>query len=103
MIGLAVNQLQKGSISFKGLMKNPNFTYKTLSAEDYLFNQRDSNLANKVKSVILNPLGGCNHSEGSSDEILLMGAPLGTASEFYKEYDDLARSFTVNKPDLIFI
>jgi len=51
----------------------------------------------------LKPLGGCNHSEGSSDEIHLIGAPIGAPKEEYKEYDDLARSFTVNNPDLLFI
>ena len=81
----------------------PFFGYKTLSPEDYLFNQRDSSLANKTASAILKPLGGCNHSEGSSDEIHLIGAPIGAPKEEYKEYDDLARSFTVNNPDLLFI
>lgn len=57
----------------------------------------------KASSHILRPLEGCNHAEGSSDEIHLIGAPLGNPREEYKDYDDLARSFTVNNPDLLFI
>ncbi|KAL4452933.1 hypothetical protein ABPG74_002498 [Tetrahymena malaccensis] len=109
MIGIVQNNIQKCSkavttaAAAKVFLKVPAFGYKTLSAEDYLFNQRDANFANKTQQALLKPLAGCNHSEGSSDEINLIGAPLGQPKEEYKDYDVLQRSLTVNNPDLLFI
>ena len=48
-----------------------------MSPEDYLYNQREASLISKPMIAKLKPLENCNHGEGTTDEIELVGVPLG--------------------------
>lgn len=54
------------------------FLYKTMTPEDYLFNQRDSQLTTSSHIKVLQPLDNANQGDMLvSDEIQLVGVPKG--------------------------
>jgi hypothetical protein len=72
----------------KRLVRNLVANYRTMSPEDYLFNQRDSMLAGKAHWAKLEPLPGANHGDALiSDEIQLIGVPKGQTPDRVKDFD----------------
>jgi hypothetical protein len=54
------------------------FSYSSrMSPEDYLYNQREATLATQAQIATMLPLKNTNHGEGTTDEIGLIGVPLG--------------------------
>lgn len=54
------------------------YNFRTMTPEDYLFNQRDSLLAKKPHIKVLKPLENANQGDSFiSDEIQLVGVPKG--------------------------
>ena len=67
---------------FKRLLKNIALQYRTLTPEDYLYNQRDSLLAKSPHKKTLYPLVNANQGDMLvSDEIQLIGVPKGQTIE----------------------
>lgn len=98
MIKIGSRLLQKTT----ALTNAARFGYHTMSPQDYLINQRDATLAKVVHEAKLLPLPNSNHSEGTTDEIILHGVPYGKTVE--KPWDNPFQSALVaNHPDLVFL
>ena len=53
--------------------------------------------------ISISTLSFTDHSEGSTDEIVLYGAPNIQIKEEFPEYDTFRSALTANHPDLIFL
>jgi len=94
----------KSSINFlpKVFSSFPRRSYQTLTAENYLYNQRDATLSKEIHMKSLFPLPKSNHSEGTTDEIILYGIPKGQVNED-PHRDILTSAMEANHPDLVFL
>lgn len=79
------------------------YQIRTMSPEDYLFNQREANMKRSQMQASLKPLDNSNHGEGTTDEIHLVGVPLGHLPEKYETYDALSSAVERAHPDLLFL
>jgi hypothetical protein len=80
------------------------YAYRTMTPEDYLFNQRDSNLAHTLHSKGLGVLENSNQGPPNvTDEVTLVGVPKGQYHEPAEGFDSLIARMKILKPDLIFL
>lgn len=78
------------------------YHYNTMTPEDYLFNQRDSNLARTLHSKGLGVLENSNQGPPNvTDEVTLVGVPKGMYREPAQGFDSFMARMRLLKPDLI--
>lgn len=76
--------------------------FRTITPEDYLFNQREAFCAQSPKTTILKPLPRANQGDTDLiDEVKLIGVPRGPFAS--KKYIDEVQTQTAGGADLVFL
>ena len=80
------------------------FGFRTVTPEDYLFNQREALCAQSTRTTELKPLPGANQGDiDLIDEIKLIGVPHQQSQKRAVEINDEVHSVTATGADLIFL
>ena len=78
------------------------FAFRTITPEDYLFNQREALCAQSPRSTVLKPLPRANQGDiDLIDEVRLVGVPRGPI--FKKQLVDEIQTQTAAGADLVFL
>jgi hypothetical protein len=88
----------------RGLLRQARYRYHTMTPEEYLFNQRDSNHCGKPQAKSLEVLPNSNQGpENVMDEIGLIGVPKHQFPDRLKSFDTLQEEMMRHDADLFFL